>query len=168
MTTTIGVFNTHAEALHAIDELRAFGVADADISYLYVNADGDLTDAKSGDKVEDGAVSGATTGAVLGAIAGLAVAEGIIPGLGSLIVAGPLAAALGLTGAAASTVAGAATGLAAGGLIGALVNLGISNDDAAIYQDFLRSGKVLVIARAATSANDVFARTGAKQIGIYS
>lgn len=166
--TTVGVYSTHAEAQRAIGELRAFGVADADISYLYTNVEGEVTDGHSGDKVGSGVSSGAATGAVLGAVAGLVVAEGILPGLGALIVAGPLAAAIGLTGAAATTVAGAATGLAAGGLIGGLVNLGISNEDAAIYQDFIRSGNVLVIAHADRSTRDIFVATGAKQIGQYS
>lgn len=166
--TTVGVYSTHAAAQQAISELRAFGVADSDISYLYTDVHGDVTDANSGDKVASGTGAGATTGAVLGAIAGLAVAEGILPGLGALIVAGPLAAALGLTGMAATTVAGAATGLVAGGLIGALVNLGISQEDASIYQDFIKSGNVLVIAHAERSTRDIFIATGAKQIGQYS
>ena len=168
MTTTVGVFSTHADAKRAIDELRAFGVADADISYLYTNAKGEITDAHGGDKVKEGTTSGAATGAVLGAVAGFGVAEGVLPGLGGLIVAGPLAAAIGFTGAAATTVAGAMTGLAAGGLIGALSNLGVKDEDAVIYQDYIRSGNVLVVAHAAMSTSEIFARTGAKQIGIYS
>ena len=166
--TTVGVYTTHAAAQRAIEELRAFGVADADISYLYTNVEGDVTDGNSGDKVGSGTATGATTGAIIGAVAGLVVANGILPGLGSLIVAGPLAAALGLTGVAATTVAGAATGLVAGGLIGALVNLGISSEDAAIYQDYITKGSVLVIAHAATSTRDIFIHTGAQQIGQYS
>ena len=166
--TTVGVYKTHADAQRAIGELRAFGVADSDISYLYTNVEGDVTDANSGDKVASGAGTGGATGAVIGAIAGIAVAEGILPGLGALIVAGPLALALGFTGAAAPAVAGATTGLVAGGLIGGLVNLGISSEDAAIYQDFIRSGNVLVIAHATASTRDIFINTGAQQIGQYS
>lgn len=168
MTTTVGVYDTHAAAKQAIDELRAFGVSNADISYLYTDIDGDVTDSHTSDKVGSGAATGATTGAVLGAIAGLVVANGILPGLGSLIVAGPLASALGFTGAAAMTVAGAATGLAAGGLIGALANLGISDEDAVIYQDFIKGGKVLVVAHTPLSTRDIFVHTGAQQIGVYT
>ena len=166
--TTIGVFGTHAQARKAIDELEAFGVASSDISYLYTNADGEVTDAQSDSKVGDGLATGATTGAVLGAIAGLVVANGVLPGIGTLFVAGPIAAALGFTGVAATAVAGAATGLAAGGLIGVFANLGISDADATIYQDFIRSGNLLVIVHSATSMQDVFNRAGARQIGVYS
>ncbi len=166
--TTIGVFTTHASARAAIEELRALGISDTDISYLYTNVEGDIKDAHSDSKLGEGTATGATTGAVLGAIAGLVVANGILPGIGTLLVAGPLATALGFTGAAATAVAGAVTGAAAGGLVGALVNLGVSDEDAKLYEDLVRSGNVLVVAReGAISARDVFVRHDAKQIGTY-
>ena len=166
--TTIGVFTTHASARGAIDDLRAMGVADADISYLYTNIDGDIKDAHTDSKVGEGTAAGATAGAVLGALAGLVVANGVLPGIGTLLVAGPLATALGFTGAAATTVAGAVTGLAAGGLVGALANLGVSDEDAKLYEDLVRSGNVLVVARVgALSAREVFMKHDAKQIGTY-
>ena len=168
MTTIIGVFSLHTNAEHAINELRAFGVPEDDISYVYANKEGEVIDGQHGDEAGEGAAEGATTGAVVGAIAGLAVANGILPGLGSLFVAGPLAAALGLTGVAATTVAGAVTGAAAGGLIGALVGLGVSEDDAEMYEGIVRRGDILVIIRSASpDAKDVFARTGAREIREY-
>ena len=166
--TTIGVFTTHASARAAIDDLRTMGVSDTDISYLYTNIDGDIKDGHSDSKLGEGTSAGATAGAVLGAIAGFAVANLVLPGVGTLLVAGPIATALGLTGVAASTAAGAMTGLAAGGLIGALVNLGVSEEDAKLYEDLVRSGNVLVVAReGAVSAREVFMKHGAKQIGTY-
>ena len=166
--TTIGVFTTHASARAAIDDLRTMGVSDTDISYLYTNIDGDIKDGHSDSKLGEGTAAGATAGAVLGAIAGFAVANLVLPGVGTLLVAGPIATALGLTGVAASTAAGAMTGLAAGGLIGALVNLGVSEEDAKLYEDLVRSGNVLVVAReGAVSAREVFMKHGAKQIGTY-
>ena len=166
--TTIGVFTTHASARGAIDDLRSIGVADADISYLYTDIDGYIKDAHSDSKVGEGTAAGATTGAVLGAIAGFAVANAVLPGVGTLLVAGPLAAALGLTGVAATTVAGTMTGLAAGGIVGALANIGVSEEDAKLYEDLVRSGNVLVVARSgAVSAREVFVQHGAKQIGTY-
>ena len=45
-----------------------------------------------------------------------------------------IAAALGLTGVAATTVSGALTGALAGGLIGALTGLGFTKEDAELYQ----------------------------------
>src|SRR3989338_5542094 len=168
MNTTAGIFATHAAAEQAIRELKAFGVPESDLSYVYVDVAGNMQDAITDTKVGSGAASGATTGAVVGAIAGLVVANGILPGLGTLFVAGPLAVALGFTGAAATTVAGAATGAAAGGLIGALAGLGVSNDDAMIYEAMVRKGDVLVIARTPRLVTkDIFIRASAREVREY-
>ncbi|OGJ03544.1 hypothetical protein A3G06_01745 [Candidatus Nomurabacteria bacterium RIFCSPLOWO2_12_FULL_46_14] len=169
MNTTVGVFSTHQEAEDAINELRAFGVPESNLSYLYVDVDGRIRDDIGGKKVGSGAATGATTGAVIGAIAGLAVANGVLPGLGTFFVAGPLAAALGLTGAVATTAAGAATGLAAGGIIGALSKIGIDSTDAALYQSLVERGDVFVVAKTEDLVTkDVFIKGGAKEVREYT
>jgi hypothetical protein len=146
--TIVGVFATRTDAESAIAALRDAGVGNDDISVVTTNSRGDVTTKDgAGDAAKDtagGALSGATTGGILGAIAGLVVANGILPGLGTLFVAGPLAAALGLTGAAATTAAGALTGAAAGGLIGALGGLGVGEDDARKYEERVKSGDYLL------------------------
>jgi hypothetical protein len=168
MNTTTGVFTTHADAERAIKELQAFGVDNTDISYVYMNVNGDIVDANTDSKVGGGIATGVTTGGVIGALAGLAVANGILPGLGTLFVAGPLAAVLGFTGVAAATISGAATGAAAGGLIGALSGLGISDTDAMFYETLVRSGEVLVVANTKVlSTKDVFLRAGAREVREY-
>lgn len=168
MNLTLGVYKTHAEAEKAIKELVAFGVNESDISYIYTDSKGNMTDAQTGEKVGSGAAVGATTGAIIGGIAGLVVANGILPGLGSLFVAGPLAAALGLTGAVATTAAGAATGAAAGGLLGALSQLGVNDEDAKLYEALVQKGDVLVIARTDShGTKDVFDKTHATEVREY-
>jgi hypothetical protein len=129
-STTIGVFRDTAHAEMAIKDLRALGIHDADISYVYSSEKETIVEDAGGNRVGEGAAQGAGTGAIIGGLAGLAVANGILPGLGTLFVAGPLAAALGLTGAVATTAAGAMTGAAAGTLVGALAGLGVSEDEA--------------------------------------
>ncbi|MES2623577.1 MAG: low temperature-induced protein [Patescibacteria group bacterium] len=146
-TTTIGVFPNKDKAEFVIEDLKTTGVSDTEISCVYTNNNGDIKDSQTGEKVGTGAAVGASTGAVLGTIAGLVVANGLLPGLGTLFVAGPLAAALGLSGAAATTVAAAATGLAAGGIIGGLSQLGVSTEDAKLYEKHIESGEALVICR---------------------
>jgi len=148
-TTTVGAFKDRSAAEEAIISLRDAGVSDSDISCLYTDTDGTMRDEQTGEKIGTGAAKGATVGAAVGAIAGLAVANGILPGLGTLFVAGPLAAALGFTGA---TAAGAATGLAAGGIIGALTNIGVDKEDAVYFQKMLNKGSYLVVVRSAMSA----------------
>lgn len=169
MITTIGVFTTHTKAESALNELRDFGVAESDLSYVYTNNDGDIKDGQTGDKVGSASAAGATTGAIIGGIAGLVVANGILPGLGTLIVAGPLAAALGFTGVAATAVAGAATGAVAGGLIGALTGFGVDEKDVQLYEDHVRRGGVLVIARGTpASTEDIFINHGAVEVKHYN
>lgn len=167
-TTTAGVFSDRTAADAAITELKETGVATSDISCVYRDADGDIKDSEKGDKIGAGAAKGATTGAVVGAVAGLVVANGILPGIGTLFVAGPLAAALGLTGAVATTAAGAATGAVAGGLLGALVNLGIKKEDAELYETQVRSGGVLVVSHTETpGAAAVLTKHGASEVREY-
>lgn len=168
MITTIGVFTGHGNAESALNELRGFGVAEGNLSYVYKDRSGTMKDAQGGGKIGKGAATGATTGAVIGGIAGLVVANGILPGLGTLFVAGPLAAALGLTGTAATTIAGAATGAAAGGLIGALAQMGVAKEDVELYERHVREGNVLVIARATpSSVQDIFLQHGAVEVRQY-
>lgn len=168
MITTIGVFTTHAAAESALNELRQFGVKDTDLSYVYINDKGTVKDGQTGDKMSAATATGVTAGAVIGGLAGLVVANGILPGLGTLFVAGPLAATLGFTGTVATAVAGAATGAAAGGLLGALTHMGIAKQDVQLYEDHVRRGDVLVIARGTpSSTEDIFLNHGAVDVRHY-
>jgi hypothetical protein len=85
-----------------------------------------------------GAGAGAAIGGALGLLAG--VASLTIPGVGPLIAAGPVAAA----------VAGVGIGAAAGGLIGALTQLGVPEDEAHYYAEGVRRGGTLVTVQAQT------------------
>jgi hypothetical protein len=167
-TTTIGVFPDKQQAEKAIEELKGSGISDGDISCVYRESDGSVVDSESGEKVGSGVMKGATAGAAIGAIAGLVVATGVLPGLGTLFVAGPLATALGLTGATATTVAGAATGAVAGGLVGALKELGVNDVDAELYEDHVEKGEVLVVSRSdKEGAVEVFNNNNAMEIREY-
>lgn len=168
-TTTVAIFKDRMDAEAAINELRTFGIADADISYVYSSEGHVTSEDGGGSDVAGGAASGATTGAILGAIAGLVVANGVLPGLGTLFVAGPLAGALGLTGAAATTAAGAMTGLVAGGLVGGLAGLGVSKEDATLYEERVKRGGILLTARSMNAAGvmDIFKKYNAEEIREY-
>jgi hypothetical protein len=142
---TLGVFPDQDAADRAINELeeRGYGVNELSIITREVET---KEEGGRGEHVTKGAVSGATTGGVIGGIAGLLVGLGAIaiPGIGGIMIGGPLAAALGLTGAAASTVSGAATGAVAGGLIGALVGIGVPEDKARVYEERVKEGGILL------------------------
>lgn len=167
MNTTIGVFTTHATAEKGLQELRNSGINEGDLSYLYTNDEGDVKDGQNGGKIATATTVGVATGAVIGGIAGLVIANGILPGFGALIVAGPLAQALGIAGATA--LVGAGTAAVAGGLIGALTHLGVSSDDAQLYEEHVRKGGVLVIAKTEdTRARAIFERNGATSVKEYA
>ena len=65
-----------------------------------------------------------------------------IPGIGPVLAGGALATAFGLGGGTA--VAGAGIGAAAGGLVGALVGMGIPEADAQRFEEGFNAGGVLV------------------------
>jgi hypothetical protein len=165
----IGIFDDREHAEMAISDLRAAGINDNDISYVYSSEGETEVEDGGGRKVGEGAASGAGTGAVIGGIAGLVVAAGALPGLGALFVAGPLAAALGLTGGAATTAAGALTGAAAGGIIGALAGLGVKEEEAKIYEERIKLGGILISARTSHSeaARAIFDKHGAEEVREY-
>jgi hypothetical protein len=99
---------------------------------------------RTGAEVATGAATGAGLGAILGGAAGWLVGIGAlaIPGIGPIVAAGPIAAALGTAGATAA--AGAGIGVVAGGLIGALTGWGFSEAEAKAYQDGVERGDILL------------------------
>lgn len=166
-----GIFQQNENAEAAIKELETEGFNTKDISIMMQNQeDAKVIADNTGASAADGAASGAATGAVIGGLAGLLVGIGAIaiPGLGALLIGGPLASALGLSGAAAATVSGATTGLLAGGLIGALVNIGVPEEDARLYEERVKSGAILVAVPARTGehreASAILRENGAEQV----
>lgn len=146
MQTIIGVFTERIDADSAINELERAGYDAKDMSIVMKDTgEPDLRGSKGG-SAATGAVSGATTGGIVGGLAGLLIGVGAlaIPGVGAFLIGGPIAAVLGLTGAAAATVSGVATGIVAGGILGTLVGLGIPEEDARVYEQRVREGAVLL------------------------
>lgn len=161
MKTIIGVFQDRFDAESAIDELEEAGFNPKDVSVVV--KEGMTIDKDSGFKggsVAEGAVSGAATGGVLGGLTGLLVGIGAlaIPGIGGFLLGGPIAAALGLTGAAATTISGAATGALAGGVVGGLIGLGIPEDEARMYEQRIREGAVLLAVPTNTNSGEAEVR----------
>ncbi len=145
--TVIGIFSSEEDAQTAVEDLETAGYETKDISIMMKNRTSAERFANdTGTNVANSAVSGAVTGGVIGGIAGLLIGIGAIavPGIGALLIGGPIATALGVTGAAATTVSGATTGILAGGLIGALMGLGVPREDAAVYEERIKQGGILV------------------------
>lgn len=146
-TTLMAAFADRTDADNAVTELEEMGYAGKDISFITSESKSEVhkvaerSDDAAGD-VAEGAVSGATTGGAIGGLAGLLAGAGVVPALAGLMIGGPVAVALGLTGVAATTVSGAVTGALAGGLIGGLTNLGLSEEEATTYEHVIKEGGV--------------------------
>jgi len=131
------IVRSESTAQNIVDDLRSGGFSGNDISVLFPDRSGTRDFAhEKGTKAPEGAAAGATTGGLLGGAAGWLVGIGAlaIPGVGPLIAAGPIMAALG----------GAAVGATAGGLTGALVGLGIPEYEAKQYEGKIRDGNILI------------------------
>ncbi|MFT2215670.1 general stress protein [Rhizobium giardinii] len=140
MTTTVtGLFDHYSDATSAVDQLKAAGISEDDISIVSKNADGRYKDNDVGEDAGKGAGIGAAVGGVGGLLTGLGIMA--IPGVGPVVAAGWLAAT------AAGAVTGAVVGGAAGGLIGALTDSGVDERDAHVYAEGVRRGGTLVTAK---------------------
>lgn len=154
--TIVGSFDSFNEAQEVVRDLQQIGFSRDDVSVIANNATGQYssTYATTEGQATPGTVSdtgagtatGAAAGGVLGGAAGLVVGlMGLaIPGVGPIVAAGPIAAAL----------AGAGVGAVAGGLIGGLTGVGVSEDDASYYAESVRRGGALVTVRADDSRAD--------------
>jgi len=143
--TVVGLYDRMEDAQSVVRALKDAGFGGSDISLVAHDLEGKYgSSLKTTETKHTGATAGgATTGAVLGGIGGLLVGLGalVIPGIGPVIAAGPLAAGVSaLVGAGAGAVAGGV----AGGLLGAMVSLGIPHEEAQYYAEGVRRGGALV------------------------
>lgn len=137
MRTVAAVFPTLADAGHVAQHLEKLGVAPEDVNIIAGNAQGQHDEFMKDYKLEhketaSAAVDGARYGGGIGILASLAALA--IPGVGPFIAGGALA----------TVIAGLGVGAAAGGVLGALTTMGISHDDARLYERAVTEGGVFV------------------------
>jgi len=150
MVTITRLYDDYATASRAVMDLEAAGVPSKEISLVASNStnwyDKKIVKKPTVDRDHNGVddrVEGAETGAGIGAVlaggAGLLAGLGImaVPGLGPVVAAGWLVA----------TGVGAVAGAAAGGIIGALTQAGVPEEEAEIYAEGVRRGGTLLSAR---------------------
>jgi hypothetical protein len=160
---TFGVFPDRASFEAAIDALRAAGFRASDISAVLPDrgtTNKDLAH-EINTKAPEGIAAGAGTGAAVGGVMGWLVGIGAIaiPGVGPLIAAGPIVAAL----------AGAGAAGAAGGLVGGLVGAGMPEIEAKRYAGRIREGGYLLSVHCddkewAARAREVITSAGAQDV----
>jgi outer membrane lipoprotein SlyB len=149
----VGLFPGRAPAEQAIQELHQAGFGADQIGLVMRRPDEVRGPTAPGEAqaTDEGAAisSGAAAGGLVGGL--LAVALAFVPGLGPVLSAGTIAAAL--------------FGVTAGGLVGGLIGLGVTAEEAHEYERELQAGRALVIVQAGERSADALAvlhRCGAR------
>src|ERR1700690_327178 len=136
-TAVFGIYATPGTAEAAVDHLLSKGFSNAAISVLLPDDESTRAFAhEKNTKAPEGTAAGVTTGGVIGGTLGLLAGIGVlaIPGVGPLIAAGPIMAAL----------AGLGAGGAVGGLAGALIGAGFPEYEARRYEGRVSKGGILL------------------------
>lgn len=162
--SVICIAGSDIQASAIVDRLRDEGFSSNDISALFPDKAGTRDFAhEKGTKAPEGAATGAGAGAVLGGALGWLAGIGAlaIPGVGPLVAAGPIAAAL----------SGAAVGGAVGGITGALIGMGIPEYEAKRYEGKIKEGGILLSVHTEDSeeiklAKLIFEEAQAKDIAV--
>jgi tetrahydromethanopterin S-methyltransferase subunit C len=157
-TAVFGIYATAGTAESAVDHLLVRGFSNSAISVLLPDNDSTRAFAhEKSTKAPEGTTTGVATGGVVGGTLGLLAGIGAlaIPGVGPLIAAGPIMAAL----------AGLGVGGAIGGLLGALVGMGIPEYEAKRYEGAVKDGGTLLSVHCDTSEQIDLAKTALRETG---
>ena len=133
----ICIAKSEEQASNIVNQLKQNGFAADDVSVLLPDRAGSRDFAhEQHTKAPEGATAGALAGGVMAGVLGWLAGIGslAIPGVGPLVAAGPIMAALG----------GAAAGGAVGGMAGALVGFGIPEYEAKQYEGKVKNGNILI------------------------
>jgi hypothetical protein len=161
-TAVFGIYPDRRAVEEGVDHLRRAGFRSTDISVLFPENAGtkDFAHEKN-TKAPEGATSGVVAGGIAGGVLGWLTGIGAlaIPGLGPLIAAGPIVAAL----------AGAGAVGALGGIVGALAGMGVPEYEAKRYEGRIREGGILLSIHCDSSdwvkrGKQILAETGAQDI----
>ena len=157
-TSVFCIANSRTQAAQIVDGLFGEGFSNNDISALFPDRDTsrDFAHEKRTKAPEDAATGVGPGGLVGGTLGWLAdIGSLAIPGVGPLIAAGPIIAAL--------------SGAAVGGIGGGLIGVGIPEYEARRYEGKVKAGNILLSvhtqsSEAAAVAREVFKRARAKDI----
>jgi hypothetical protein len=157
-----GIYTDRMHAEEAVDSIRAAGFRPEDVSVLLPeNVGSKDMGYERHTKAPEKATAGAAAVGVVGGALGWLIGAGLlaIPGIGPLMAAGPIMAAL----------AGLGAGAVVGGLGGALIGMGIPEYEAKRYEGRIRSGGALISIHCPDNytvnrARDILKHTGAEDI----
>ncbi|MBZ5602128.1 MAG: general stress protein [Acidobacteriia bacterium] len=165
-TAVFGIYATRRQVENAVDELKAQGFRNTDISVLFPENVGTKEFAHEKDtKAPEGTAAGVVTGGVIGGALGWLAGIGslAIPGIGPLIAAGPIIGAL----------SGIGAGGVLGGIAGALIGMGIPEYEAKRYEGRIQRGNILLSVHSdnrewVNKAKTILQDTGAEDISSTS
>lgn len=150
--TIIALYQDLDQARQAAHALAESGVEPKQISLAAPDPDEEyaaMLDAEAVDEEDtvrgataDGAIAGGALGGLAGLLFGLAAFA--VPGVGPLLVAGPLWTA----------AIGAGVGGLSGGLLGGLVEAGVPEEEAIYYEEGVRRGNTLLAVTAAAEETE--------------
>lgn len=169
--SVVGLFDTSNEAQSAIQELVNQGVTREEISLVSnhsraADAPAANRTVDEGTRTDTGTVDGTSVGenvaagTLFGGLGGLLIGLGAlaIPGIGPVVAAGPIAAAL----------AGAGFGALGGGVIAGLKQVGVPEHEADVYAEAVRRGGTIVTVTtnhaSADQVADILNRNGAVDV----
>jgi hypothetical protein len=135
ITAAVGIFEDARAAQQAVRALKQAGFRDDEIGVLSPHKEGEHTE---GTHAADGALVGVAAGAGAGAAWALGMAVGVLPGIGPAVVGGLLG----------SVLASAFAGAAVAGVAGALIGLGIPEEEAHYYEGEFKAGRTIVTVQA--------------------
>jgi uncharacterized membrane protein len=147
--SVVAIYDTHEQAEHAIKELQEAGV---DMKSLSIAGKDTHTDEhvvgyyNTGDRMKLWGKVGAFWGGFWGLLFGSGLF--LIPGLGPILVAGPLVAWI-IAGLEGAVVVGSVSALGAG-----LVSIGIPKDSVLKYEVALKTDKYLLVVHGTEDAVD--------------
>jgi hypothetical protein len=164
--SVVAVYPDHPSAENALRLLHKSGFALGDLSIVgrdFQTSEEPIGFVNPGDYARAGAKTGAWFGGLFGLVVGAAFL--VLPGIGPIIVAGPLAAAV------VAGLEGAIAGTAVGSLAGALVGWGVPKDRALTYETRVKGGKFLVIVRGnpqvVARARNLLAEHSSESLSVY-
>jgi hypothetical protein len=170
MQTTVGIFRSQADAERAVVQIKGLGIGYDKITVLQPGTTNRQVETivPTSDSEGPGMVAamGGTVGGAIGAGAGASLGAAVVslfvPGVGPIIAAGILGAALMGAG-------GALAGAGAGSLLEGGLDQGLPHDELFVYEHALRNGHSLVIVDAEDGepterVHDALAGAGAESI----
>ena len=159
--TVVGVFSEVRMAQAAVQELRRVGFREDQVGVVSrdhraeVGEVAPTTTEATGSHWEEGAAVGAAAGAGIGALWAVGMATIALP---------PILPAILVSSWLVSVLASAASGALIAGIAGALIGLGIPEEEATYYEDEFKSGRTLVTVQAPgryEEVRDILRRYGA-------